>query len=116
MSSLFIFSMFFLSFTPLWIVVIFIDYKSIFIDKNNYIVTEILFSSMIIFIGIISLIIIYSNLNSKRTDNINRYVLEKVEECKTITSDFFLSYVLPLFAFDFTQWDGAAEFLVFLLF
>ena len=113
MSSLFIFSMFFLSFTPLWIVVIFIDYKSIFIDKNNYIVTEILFSSMIIFIGIISLIIIYSNLNSKRTDNINRYVLEKVEECKTITSDFFLSYVLPLFAFDFTQWDGAAEFLVF---
>lgn len=113
MSSLFIFSMFFLSFTPLWIVVIFIDYKSIFIDKNNYIVTEILFSSIIIFIGIISLIIIYSNLNSKRIDNINRYVLEKVEECKTITSDFFLSYVLPLFAFDFTQWDGAAEFLVF---
>lgn len=115
MSSLFIFSMFFLSFTPLWIVIIFIDYKSIFIYKNNYIVKEILSSSIIIFIGIISFIIIYSNLNIKRTDNINRYVLEKVEECKTITSDFFLSYVLPLFAFDFTQWDGAAEFLVFFL-
>ena len=46
-------------------------------------------------------------------DNINRYIVENAEECKTITSDFFISYVLQLFAFDFTQWSGVFEFLVF---
>ena len=66
-----------------------------------------------IFIGIISFIVVYSYLHSKRMDNINRCIVENAEECKTITSDFFISYVLPLFAFDFTQWAGVFEFLVF---
>ena len=113
MSSLFTFSMFFLSFVPLWLVVIFIDCKSIFIDENDHIITEILFGLIVIFIGIISFIVVYSYLHSKRMDNINRYIVENAEECKTITSDFFISYVLPLFAFDFTQWAGVFEFLVF---
>ena len=101
MSSLFTFSMFFLSFAPLWLVVI--DCKSIFIDENDHIITEILFGLIVIFIGIISFIVVYSYLHSKRMDNINRCIVENAEECKTITSDFFISYVLPLFAFDFTQ-------------
>ena len=113
MSSLFTFSMFFLSFAPLWLVVIFIDCKSIFIDENDHIITEILFGLIVIFIGIISFIVVYSYLHSKRMDNINRCIVENAEECKTITSDFFISYVLPLFAFDFTQWAGVFEFLVF---
>ncbi|MBQ1502206.1 MAG: hypothetical protein IIZ45_06305, partial [Firmicutes bacterium] len=32
-------------------------------------------------------------------------VLSATEE-KTITAEYLLSYILPLFAFDFTQWCG----------
>ena len=38
-----------------------------------------------------------------------------VTEEKTVTSEFLLSYILPLFAFDFTQWKSVALFLIFFL-
>ena len=41
------------------------------------------------------------------------YVLKEVEEEKIISTEFLLSYVLPLFAFDFTKWDQVILFLIF---
>ena len=34
---------------------------------------------------------------------------------KTITAEYLLSYILPLFAFDFTQWSQVVLFLIFYL-
>ena len=41
-----------------------------------------------------------------------KYVLtiNDAKESKTITAEFLLSYILPLFAFDFTQWDEVVKF------
>ena len=46
-----------------------------------------------------------------------KYVLtiQEAKESKTITAEFLLSYILPLFAFDFTQWAEVVKFLIFFL-
>ena len=41
--------------------------------------------------------------------------INDAKESKTITAEFLLSYILPLFAFDFTQWDEVVKFLIFFL-
>ena len=43
-----------------------------------------------------------------------RKVISAQEE-KTITAEFLLSYILPLFAFDFRTWDGTFLFLIFFI-
>ena len=55
----------------------------------------------------------YIRLNKSNGTNSEKYTLTEAKEEKTITTDFFLSYILPLFAFNFTQWDGIVEFLIF---
>lgn len=113
MSKITTFSMFFLSFSPLWVSVLFVDCKSIFIDKNNSIITEIVLPSTVLLLWIASFVVLCSQINNNRGVSINTYEVKDAKESKTITSDFFLSYILPLFAFDFTQWDGVVEFLIF---
>lgn len=113
MSKRFAFNMFFLSFSPLWLSVLFVDFKSIFIDKNENLITEISLISIILFLwgfAFIDINVYFHKVNNIRVDT---YSLIETKENKTITSDFLLSYILPLFAFDFTQWDGVVEFLVF---
>ena len=44
-----------------------------------------------------------------------RKVISAQEE-KTITAEFLLSYILPLFTFDFRTWDGVFLFLIFYCF
>ena len=39
----------------------------------------------------------------------------KVKEEKTIATEYLLSYILPLFAFDFTLWNEVILFLIFFL-
>lgn len=113
MSKFLTLNMFILSFSPLWLSVIFVDFKSIFIEKNQNIITEIVFLVTIVLLWIISFISLYFNLHITQNNSKDTFILNDAKECKTITTDFFLSYILPLFAFDFTQWDGAFEFLIF---
>lgn len=37
------------------------------------------------------------------------------KEEKTISAEYLLSYILPLFAFDFTQWSQVVLFLIFFI-
>lgn len=113
MSKFFAFNMFFLSFSPLWVSILFVDLKSIFIDKNESIITEIILIALIILLWLISFIVLCSHLHKTNNINSEYYTIKEAREGKTITSDFFLSYILPLFAFEFTQWDGVVEFLIF---
>lgn len=42
-------------------------------------------------------------------------VIESAKERKTISSEYLLAYILPLFAFDFTRWDSLILFGLFFL-
>ena len=106
------FSMFFLSFFPLWISVLFLDIKSI-CEGNPNIRTEAISVLLILIVSIISLIILMLEFNPKNMQGSQEYSIITAIEEKTITADFLLSYILPLFAFDFTVWSEVVLFLVF---
>lgn len=114
MSILSSLSMFYLSFAPLWLSIIFIDVKSI-IDGDSNIITEKYSILAILIVAIISLLIMMLSFDKKSRDGVQSYSIESVEEEKTITTEYLLSYILPLFAFDFTHWDQVVLFLVFFL-
>ena len=112
MSALTSFSMFFLSFLPLWISVIFLDGKSIW-DGSTQVYTEVISIAVIVVVALISFVWLYIFVNQKDRREAQSYVLVSAKEEKTITSEFMLSYMLPLFAFDFTLWHETALFLLF---
>lgn len=114
MSIFLSFSMYFLSFAPLWITVLFMDIKSL-IEGGASKWTEIISIACILAMTLFSLIYLLLNLYKSGGDTLEKYTLKKAKENKIITSEFLLSYILPLFAFDFIQWDGVVEFLVFFI-
>lgn len=112
MSVLFSGSLFFLSFFPLWFSIAFIEAKSIYDNSSNLYTEWIALTCIILGILICGAIVIKS-LSKKNTNGAIEFTVVAAEEEKTISADYLLSYILPLFAFDFTQWDGIILFLVF---
>ena len=112
MSKLFFFSLYFTSFTPLWLSVLFIDIKSC-IENSQSTVVEFYSIIVILIIWLISILIIKMVLFSKYEEGTSRFILNSVKEEKSIASEYLLSYILPLFAFDFTKWDSVILFLIF---
>lgn len=108
------FCMFFLSFCPLWISVLFIDIKSI-CEENSNVWTEIISISLILIVSIVALVMLMCVLNPRNANNQQEYRIISAKEEKTITAEYLLSYILPLFAFDFTLWNEVVLFLVFFL-
>ncbi len=107
------FSMYFLSFVPLWITVLFIDIKSL-VDGGGDKWTEIISITGILFGLLVSMIILFAKF-FMADDEKYTLRLQDSKESKTITAEFLLSYILPLFAFDFTLWDEVVKFLIFFL-
>ena len=114
MSKLFSFSLFFVSFTPLWVSVLFIDFKSV-LENRTDIRTEIIGICCIIIMMCISLYIIKGKLHNAEREGSIHFIVRKAKEEKTITAEYLLSYILPLFAFDFTLWNEVVLFLLFFL-
>lgn len=106
--------MFFLSFVPLWLSVIVMDIISIVRnDENLY--TEWISIILIVFLSVFSLIVLLVSLNTSKRAGIQKYRITGVSEEKTITAEYLLSYILPLFAFDFTVWSQIVLFLIYFL-
>ena len=53
------------------------------------------------------------SFNKQNKNGAQEFTIESVEEEKTITAEYLLSYILPLFAFDFTIWHQVVLFLIF---
>ena len=106
------FFMFFLSFLPLWVSVLFLDFKSI-LEKNPYTYTEKVSIVLIMLTFLVSFLVLKRILNPYDSGGSSVYTIHSASEEKTLTSEFFLSYMLPLFAFDFTLWDQVILFLIF---
>ena len=111
---IFSYSLFFLSFTPLWISILFVDILNI-IQGDEHLCTEYIGMVCIILSLIFSLIVLFKELKSQCTEGTHLYTIVNVKEEKTITTEYLLSHILPLFTFDFKQWDGAILFLIFFI-
>lgn len=111
MSRLFSFSLYFISFAPLWLSVVFVDIKSC-IENGINLWTEKISIGCIIVVTLICIVILIANLHKNNVEG-QPQMLRSVKEEKTITAEYLLSYILPLFAFDFTVWDDVMLFLIF---
>ena len=113
MSKCLTFALFFISYLPLWVSVVFMDIKSIVESnmKDSYI--EIASIIVIILILIASLIMVCVQLASGSRENTISYEIKEAKEQKMVTFEFLLSYILPLFAYEFTEWSGIVLFLIF---
>lgn len=114
MSKLFSISLYHTSFLPLWISILFIDVKSV-LEHGGHCATEVFSVSCILFSIIISVMILLVSFYKKGKEGSTQQTLISVKEEKSVTAEYLLSYILPLFAFDFTQWDQVVLFLVFYL-
>ena len=104
MSKLFSFSLYYISFAPLWISVLFIDIKSC-IENSSDLWTEKISIGVILVSALICLIVLMIELCTNGKEGTIPQTLKKAKEEKTITAEYLLSYILPLFAFDFTVWN-----------
>lgn len=106
--------MFFLSFTPLWLSVVFIDIISI-VRTSDHLYTEWISIILIACLFVTSLAVLLVSLNVKKRTGIQKYRISSVSEEKTITAEYLISYILPLFVFDFTVWSQVVLFLIYFL-
>lgn len=109
-------AMFITSFIPLWVTIIFKNVLNIVsYDKNLY--TEIISIVVIIVANLLSIAIIGHDISKVKKEmtigKYTRYNIIDAKQEKGITSEFLLSYVLPLFAFDFHLWTGVVQFLIY---
>ena len=106
----------FSSFSPLWVAVLFIDIKSI-VERRPFVVTEYLSIVIIGLLFLISVKKLSSVINSTKRNKreAQAFTLNAIKKQKSVTAEFVLSYIVPLIAFDFTQWDGVVLFGIFFL-
>ena len=112
MSAIKSFSLFYLSLTPLWLSIAFIDGKNIF-DGNPIIYTEMISIAIMAIVMIVSAIVVAVSFRKGNKSGAQPFILKSIKEEKLITAEYVLTYVLPLFAFDFTVWYGVILFLLF---
>lgn len=108
------FSLFYLSLTPLWLSIMFIDAKSICENSTN-LFTEIISIICISVAMLITAVVVILAFRKKNISKTQRYTLTEVKEEKILTAEYILSYVLPLLAFNFTVWYDVVLFLLFFL-
>lgn len=113
MSKYFKFFMLITSFLPLWISILFSDFISIFYIKSDNIGTEIITIIIILVLSIVSVFNILKCIKLEKVKSKENILIEEIILEKTITVEYLLSYVLPLFAFDFTLWFDCIKFLIY---
>lgn len=112
MSKFFYLCLYHTSFAPLWFSILFIDIKSCIKNQIN-LWTEYISIGCILISFVIALIVILSTLNTKEREGTTQAKIISAAEEKSITAEYLLSYILPLFAFNFTQWAQVVLFLIF---
>jgi len=113
-SKIFSLSLYYTSFAPLWISILFIDIKGCIENSSNR-WTEFISIGCILILSLIALIVLMIALCTNGKEGTTPHKIISATEEKTITAEYLLSYILPLFAFDFTQWSQVVLFLIFFL-
>ena len=113
MSILFLMSMFFLSFMPLWICIVCIDAKSLINGTDNP-YTEWIGLALIALLLIASMLSASKTLKMRLSLDEDKYMVVAAEKDTVSTTTYLLSNVLPLLAFDFTLWFDVVQFMIIL--
>lgn len=88
MSKLFTSALFFISFAPLWLSVIFVDTVSLLEDTQSSGIEKIGISTILVVFSI-SLVFVLKKLRVEANSEAERYTILTVTEEKTVTSEFY---------------------------
>lgn len=92
-----------------------VDIKYI-IDGNNSLHTVYISIWCILLFIILSLVVVIRYIMKIKTnEGTYEYTIVDAKENKSIITDYMLSYILPLFVFDFTHLYGVVMFLIFFI-
>lgn len=107
--------LFFLSFLPLWLSVAFLDGMSIWGSKTN-LWTEIISLVLLALGTVVSSIVVVMQMrrqHQKTLGSCDKPIIKSATKQKAVTAEYLISYILPLFTFEFTQWKEVVLFLIF---
>lgn len=108
-------SMYYLSFVPLWVSILFIEAMSLLHGTNNK-GTEIVSIAVILIAFVTALNSLLKTLKLRNDETGSTvYQLKKAKEEKLATAELLATFIIPLFAFDFTKWEGMTLFAFFFL-
>lgn len=113
MNKVYKYSSFFLSYTPLWLSILFVDLMSLFYHSTDSPWTERISIALIAIgytVAIPNMVITLRRIGKEGSE---KYTIKEVHEEKTAAMEYLLSFILPMFAFDFTQWDQVVLFLIY---
>lgn len=113
MNKIYKYSTFFLSYTPLWISVSFVDLMSLFYYNTLNPWTERISITLITIGYVVSIPNMAITLHKMGKEGSEKYEIKEVREEKTVAMEYLLSFILPMFAFEFTHWDQAVLFLIY---
>ena len=105
-------SMYYLSCLPLWVSVFFIDVVSLKRGAEHG-WTEIISVAVLPLVTVMCIVYIFLWIKRGKKTAKEEYIIHKAKEERFAAVEFMMSYVFPLFAFEFTQWDGVVLFLIF---
>ena len=110
--------MFISSFFPLWLSILILDLFEFNITniktfKDSPLKIQLTIIAMAIFIFISFVLIIFVKANSKNENT--SYILKNVNKEKSITTEYLLSYILPLVSFDFAKISNLILFGIYML-
>lgn len=108
---LFLIAGFIMSYLPLWVIVCFECIVSI-IEKDQPLYTEWLALFIVVPIVTCNLLLFSIILHKALKERGLQYKVVETKPLKKISSEYLLSYVIPLIAFDFTQWQDMIKFLI----
>lgn len=111
MPILFVISMFFLSFMPLWLCVACIEVKSLW-DGTVCPWTERIGLGAMAFMLLLSILVTVITLCGESKRENEEYQVVTAKKDTASTTAYLLSNVLPLLAFDFTLWFDALQFII----
>lgn len=106
MKKLFRLSVFFVSYTPLWLSIAYIDLMNVFYHKTPSPWTEIISVVCICIAYLISVPNMVLTMRKLGKENSEQLQIKSVSEQKTASLEYMLSFVLPMFAFEFTQGEA----------
>lgn len=92
MSILFSFCLYYISFIPLWLSILFVDMKSCAENRNN-LWTEKISICCILILALICLVTLFAELRTSNKENTTLAILKQAKEEKTLTAEYLLSYI-----------------------
>ncbi len=105
--------MFFSSFVPLWISIIFLNLSNIYKGNSNYNILIIVIIIIMLALSLISIILlIWEFKKIKKYNSQKECTIKSVQREKSISTEYILSYILPLVAFDFTDIGNIIAFVI----